>query len=56
MLFGQDHVERYEAGARDATAGEQPDIWKTMAATWPQYDDDQEATDRRIPVVVLERT
>ena len=32
-----------------------PEIWKTMVAEWPAYDDYQEQTSREIPVVVLER-
>jgi hypothetical protein len=31
-------------------------MWSKMAATWPQYDEYQEQTDREIPVVVLTRT
>lgn len=60
----QDHPEariqikgdRFDVRARDATPEEQPGMWKTMVATWPQYDEYQEKTDRPIPVVVLERT
>lgn len=39
--------------ARDATDDEKPEMWKTMTAEWPQYDEYQEKTDRPIPVVVL---
>ena len=31
-------------------------MWKKMTATWPDYDEYQEKTDREIPVVVLERS
>jgi deazaflavin-dependent oxidoreductase (nitroreductase family) len=40
--------------ARDATPDEKPEMWKTMTAEWPHYDEYQEKTDREIPVVVLE--
>ncbi len=45
----------FEARARDAYAGEKPEMWKTMTAVWPAYDEYQQKTDRKIPVVVLER-
>lgn len=48
--------DRFTARARTATAEEKPAMWRTMAATWPQYDEYQKKTDRDIPVVVLERT
>ncbi len=47
--------DRFKARARTATAEEKPDMWKTMTAVWPQYDEYQTKTDREIPVVVLER-
>jgi deazaflavin-dependent oxidoreductase (nitroreductase family) len=47
--------DRFTANARVATDEEKPDMWKTMTATWPAYDDYQKKTDRQIPVVVLER-
>ncbi|MEV0523200.1 nitroreductase family deazaflavin-dependent oxidoreductase [Streptomyces sp. NPDC050439] len=47
--------DRYTARARTATPDEKPDMWRTMAATWPAYDEYQTKTDRQIPVVVLER-
>jgi deazaflavin-dependent oxidoreductase (nitroreductase family) len=47
--------DRYRARARVATRSEKPEMWKTMTATWPAYDDYQSKTDREIPVVVLER-
>jgi deazaflavin-dependent oxidoreductase (nitroreductase family) len=46
----------FDATARDATPDEKPEMWKQMAAAWPDYDDYQEKTDREIPVVVLERS
>lgn len=45
----------FTARARTASDEEKPDMWATMRATWPAYDDYQEKTDRSIPVVVLER-
>jgi len=47
--------DRFKARARDATRDEKPEMWKTMTAEWPAYDDYQKRTERRIPVVVLER-
>jgi len=47
--------EVFRARARTATADEKPDMWRTMTATWPAYDEYQSKTDREIPVVVLER-
>lgn len=46
----------FRARARDATPDEKPEMWRKMAAVWPDYDEYQEKTDRQIPVVVLERT
>jgi deazaflavin-dependent oxidoreductase (nitroreductase family) len=43
----------FKAHARDATPEEKPELWKTMTAEWPAYDDYQKRTDREIPVVVL---
>jgi deazaflavin-dependent oxidoreductase (nitroreductase family) len=45
----------FSARARDATPEEQPGMWREMAAVWPDYDEYQKRTERRIPVVVLER-
>jgi deazaflavin-dependent oxidoreductase (nitroreductase family) len=47
--------DRFTARARDATAEEKPEMWKTMTAEWPAYDDYQKKTERPIPIVVLER-
>jgi deazaflavin-dependent oxidoreductase (nitroreductase family) len=44
----------FRARARTATAEEKADMWRTMTATWPAYDEYQDKTDRDIPVVVLE--
>jgi deazaflavin-dependent oxidoreductase (nitroreductase family) len=45
----------FRAHARDATPDEKPELWRKMAAVWPDYDEYQKKTDRDIPVVVLER-
>jgi deazaflavin-dependent oxidoreductase (nitroreductase family) len=47
--------DRFKVRARDATPDEKPEMWKTMTAEWPAYDEYQQSTDREIPVVVLER-
>jgi deazaflavin-dependent oxidoreductase (nitroreductase family) len=47
--------DKFKARARDATPEEKPELWKIMAAEWPDYDSYQTKTDRQIPVVVLER-
>jgi deazaflavin-dependent oxidoreductase (nitroreductase family) len=46
----------FRARARDATPEEKPELWRTMVAEWPAYDDYQRKTSRQIPIVVLERT
>ena len=48
--------DKFTARARTAGPDEKPELWKKMAAAWPDYDDYQKKTDRDIPVVVLERT
>jgi deazaflavin-dependent oxidoreductase (nitroreductase family) len=47
--------DRFRARARTAGPDEKPELWRTMTATWPAYDDYQRKTEREIPVVVLER-
>jgi deazaflavin-dependent oxidoreductase (nitroreductase family) len=47
--------ERFAARARDATPEEHDELWKIMTSHWPPYDEYQTKTERRIPVVVLER-
>lgn len=46
----------FRAHARDATPDEKPEMWRKMAAAWPDYDEYQKKTERVIPVVVLERS
>jgi hypothetical protein len=33
---------------------EKADWWKVATAVWPSYDDYQAATDRQIPLIVLD--
>jgi len=47
--------DRFDVRARDASAEEKPEMWKTMTAQWPDYDAYQGNTDRDIQVVVLEK-
>jgi deazaflavin-dependent oxidoreductase (nitroreductase family) len=47
--------DRFKARARTATPEEKAEMWATMTAEWPAYDEYQTKTDREIPVVVLER-
>lgn len=47
--------DRFKARARIATPEEKAEMWTTMTAEWPAYDDYQKTTDREIPIVVLER-
>jgi deazaflavin-dependent oxidoreductase (nitroreductase family) len=48
-------ADRFAAHARTATAAEKPELWKTMTAVWPAYDQYQRRTARVIPVVILTR-
>lgn len=50
----QVRAETLEAMARDATDDERPFLWEQMAGIWPAYNDYQEKTVRRIPLVVIE--
>jgi deazaflavin-dependent oxidoreductase (nitroreductase family) len=47
--------ERFKSRAREATAEERPELWRTMAGYYPPYDEYQRRTEREIPVIVLER-
>ena len=46
--------ERLKGRARDATEEERPELWEQMTGLWPDYNDYQNRTDRRIPVVVID--
>ncbi|MDB5446770.1 MAG: hypothetical protein JWQ97_2087 [Phenylobacterium sp.] len=45
----------FDAVARTAEGPERARLWAEAVKVWPQYDDYQRATEREIPVVVLER-
>ncbi|HVY78949.1 MAG TPA: nitroreductase family deazaflavin-dependent oxidoreductase [Solirubrobacterales bacterium] len=47
--------DRFKATARTATPAEKAELWPTMVAEWPSYDEYQTKTDREIPIVLLER-
>lgn len=48
--------EKFAAKARVADGEERTRLWNVMADIWPDYNDYQTRTSRRIPVVVLEPT
>jgi deazaflavin-dependent oxidoreductase (nitroreductase family) len=48
-------ADRIPVRAREAEGEERERLWKRMTEVWPAYDDYQKRTDRRIPIVVLER-
>jgi deazaflavin-dependent oxidoreductase (nitroreductase family) len=45
----------FPARARTADGPERARIWAEAVKAWPQYEDYQRLTERKIPVVVLER-
>jgi deazaflavin-dependent oxidoreductase (nitroreductase family) len=45
----------FDATARTAGGEERERLWRAAVKAWPQYEDYQAATDRSIPVVVLDR-
>jgi deazaflavin-dependent oxidoreductase (nitroreductase family) len=45
----------FDATARTADGAERARLWDEAVKAWPQYADYQTLTDRKIPVVVLER-
>lgn len=47
--------DRFRARARTAEGAERERLWLQMAEIWPPYDEYQQKTDRKIPIVVLER-
>jgi proline iminopeptidase len=47
--------DRFRARAREAEGEERERLWRMMNGEWRHYDEYQERTGRRIPVVVLER-
>ena len=48
-------ADRIPVRAREAEGEERERLWSRMTEVWPAYDDYQKRTDRRIPIVVLER-
>jgi len=51
----QDGTKKYKMIARELSWEERALWWRRAVAAWPDYTDYQTATDRRIPVFVLER-
>jgi deazaflavin-dependent oxidoreductase (nitroreductase family) len=47
--------DKFTAKARTADGAERDELWRAMAAVWPDYDAYQKRTDRVIPIVVLDR-
>jgi deazaflavin-dependent oxidoreductase (nitroreductase family) len=47
--------EKFLARAKDAEGADRQRLWKMMAEIFPQYEDYQRRTIRKIPVVILER-
>ena len=47
--------ERRRVRAREASDSERERIWPRLVEVWPDYDAYQRRTERRIPVVILER-
>ena len=47
--------DRFKARARTASPEEKAELWPTLVAEWPSYDEYQAKTDREIPIVLLER-
>jgi deazaflavin-dependent oxidoreductase (nitroreductase family) len=47
--------DKFKARARTARPDEHAALWAKMVAIYPPYDKYQASTDRKIPVVVLER-
>lgn len=48
-------ADRFTANARTASPDEKAKIWPQMVEQWPAYDEYQAATEREIPIVLLER-
>jgi deazaflavin-dependent oxidoreductase (nitroreductase family) len=46
--------DHYRVKARTAEGDERESLWRQLAEIYPPYDDYQAATDRQIPVVVLD--
>lgn len=48
-------ARKFQATARTASPDEKPTLWALMTGIYPPYDEYQAATEREIPVVILER-
>ena len=48
-------ADKFQATARTASPDEKPALWALMTAIYPPYDEYQAATEREIPVVILDR-
>lgn len=48
-------ADRYAGVARTASSEEKARLWPGLTQLWPAYDDYQAATDRDIPVVIIDR-
>jgi deazaflavin-dependent oxidoreductase (nitroreductase family) len=48
-------ADKFAAKARVAGDDERAVLWPKMTRVWPDYDNYQRRTDRKMPVVVLER-
>lgn len=48
-------ADKFTAKARTANDEERAKLWPIMTKVWPAYDEYQTKTDRKIPVVILER-
>jgi deazaflavin-dependent oxidoreductase (nitroreductase family) len=48
-------ADKFKAKARTAESPEREQLWAEAVKAWPNYDIYQSRTERRIPVVVLER-
>lgn len=48
-------ADKFTAKARTANDEERAKLWPIMTKVWPDYDNYQTKTDRKIPVVILER-
>jgi deazaflavin-dependent oxidoreductase (nitroreductase family) len=51
----QVRAECFDAVARTVEGPERERLWRLMAEVWPSYDEYAKRTERKIPVVVLER-
>ena len=50
----QDRSEVHELAARTASSDEKAELWPVAVAAWPDYENYQAASERDIPVVILE--